>query len=217
MAFNENQVEEFTLEDLCLEGVQCSDDIGPAEIKLTPLCNADVDPYIIDCSQQLNGSTLTLMQAYQPRQTQCSSEPEGYVPSGRSGMFEISLAEGNVDARLLEIVENAQWVQSPYAEDGDSPILAAMDNAGTCPILFMAEFCPSNGSRDLIFPVAQLYTEEVSVTYNNTDQREMNIKIFARTDKRTNVRYYWRPKAGVEINLEGGSLLSLPPALAGNP
>ena len=211
MSFTDTEnAPEFNLEALCLEAQNCQDDISPAELKLTPLCNPDITPYIITCQQQLNGISVQLMQGQQPRTDQCSNEPSGYVPSGRSAMIDISLSEGGVDSRLLEMVENDQWIISPYEGEADVPILAATDNAGACPILFKAELCPNVGSRDLVFPVAQLYTEEVNLEFNVTDQREFNFKIFARSDKRFGIRYYWRAKPNTTVDLTGGSLLSLP-------
>lgn len=191
----------LTLEEIC--GEECSNDISPAQIKLTPLCNPEVKPYIIDCSQQLTGSNLTLTQNFQERSTQCSTSPAGYVPSGKMGMFTISLAEGNVDSRLLEIVMDSQWLsESPYEEDEGAPILAGLNEPGRCSTLFRAEICPAGGRRNLVFPAAQLYTETIEVAFNNTDQRELQLTLYARQDPRTGIIHYWVPRDPDSFRLE---------------
>ena len=201
--------EPISLDDLCKQECQESD-ISPATITLTPVCRPNATPVVIDCSQQLTGSTVELAQTFTSRTTQCSTEDAEKIPSGRSGSLMVSLTEAAIPPEMLELIHSAQWLEtSPYEEDKDCPVLAALNNPGACTIKFRAEVCPTGGTTDLIFPYAQLYTENVTLQYNLTDQRELTLGLWALPDPRTQIVWYKRARNCDTFELRD-SLLDLP-------
>ena len=183
-----------TLDELCAEGGLCpNNDIGPATVAITPACDPDAEPLVIDCSAQLDGVTVTITRDYSERTTQCSKSPAGYIPAGKMIMVEISLAEGSYPAELTPLIFETEI---DIDEDGYE-IIGIDDDAGECQTPYNVVICPAGGQYELVLPFATVYYESTELQYDVENQRSLTFGFYGNTLPGTNRRAYFRRKPQV--------------------
>lgn len=180
-----------TLEEICAEGGVCgTSDIGPATISISPVCDAEAEPVVIDCSAQLDGVTVTITRDYSERKTQCSKSPDAYIPAGKMVMVDISLAEGSYPPELTPLIFESEIEMDEQGYE----IIPIDDDAGTCITPYHVVICPASGAYELVIPFAQVYFESTELKYDVETQRSLTFGFYAIRYPGTSRRAYFRRK-----------------------
>lgn len=183
-SINELEQQLPTLDEWCEEnagGLDCSaSDVGAATISFRSVCDPSSEPVIIDCSKQLNGSSIEFIQSFTETFSQCSTEAKNYIKSGRGIRGEISIAEGEMTQEMYELFFESEWIQDPTISGDDSEILVLDDDSGVCSTPFEIVICPPNSGYELVIPNGQLMSESITLEFNLETQRELTIQFHAR-------------------------------------
>ena len=151
------------------------EDISPAIIKITDVCDPSACPIIIDCEHQLDAASLSIQKLYQERRNQCQAGVAGYRRSGLNIRLSISIAEGAMDCDLASLIYESNWEPSQEGYD----VLYLMDYTGTCTRHWQVEVVPVQGQYSFLLPWATIYTEDTTITYSVDDQRSVSFGFYA--------------------------------------